>query len=350
MSTKKLFEGAVLVGFSVSHPGDKKSSRELTGMAADRLNLDSGLLGTHVLKIPGNRVQRIRQPAQAARNLMKRLGIVWTANTNNAYGGRLSQGQYLLMSEQLVEFSEGMERYRMQWEDLKRTELFSQWPNILEDYAKKLDRALADATDDIDRRAAYIAYNPDNFPSLDKLKKSFSWDVKVDPLLDIADIQKDIRLRAPAEVMEQVVKDAKRNQAMRISNAVGSMAERVIDMTANMAEAIHNYDPDPKDKRKGNTLPKGPSYKNLSELADTLENVNKVLDDSSLADTVEKMREFEDHIDSITAGSGTPKEQAAAIRKVLKKGGGDKDKIVEGLDSITNTAVPALSKFDEFMS
>ena len=321
---KKLFEGALLVSFDTRHPGDKKSNRALADRAADHLGIDSSRYGNVIHTIPKNIMQRIRTPARHARELMKRETIVWSASKNNYNGGRVSGGQYLLTTDKLPKFESGMGKYRQEWEDLKRTELFS-----------KYDMICAEAP-----TALNDAYDPRYYPPIDELKKQFEWNVRLNPLWDVNDITNDVRLKASNDLVETCIEEAQRDQAMRISNAVGSMAERVIDLTSDIADRMV-YDPDPSDKRKGNNLPKAPTWKKLSDLTDTLDSVNQMFDDDALTETVEKMREFQGRVGNM----GSAKD----IREALQKDSSERDRLKNELADIQDAASPALNRFDEFM-
>jgi len=321
---KKLFEGALLVSFDTRHPGDKKSNKALANRAADHLGIDSSRYGNVIHTIPKNIMQRIRTPARHAREFMKRHTIIWSASRNDENGGRVTGGQYLLTTDKLVEFESGMNIHRQEWEDRKRRELFAQYDRICE----KAPTALNDA------------YDEKYFPPLDELKKQFEWNVTLTPLWDVNDISNDVRLKASSELVNNCIEEAQRDQSMKISNAIGSVAENVIELTSDIAERME-YDPDPKDKRKGNNLPKAPTWKKLSELTDTLESVSELFEDDDLTETVTKMRQFESHVQ----GMGDAKE----IRETLQGDESERETLKDKTDEIQKSASRALNKFDAFM-
>ena len=321
---KKLFEDALLVSFDTRHPGDKKSNRILAERAASALGIESSRYGNVIHTIPKNIMQRIRTPARHAREFMKANTIVWSASKNNDNGGRVSGGQYLLTTDKLPEFEKGMAVHRQEWEDKKRTELFSKWDII----CAEAPTALNDA------------YDERYYPPLDELRKQFEWNVRLNPLWDVRDISNDVRLKASSELVETCIEEAQRDQSARISNAIGSMAERVIDLTSDIAGRMV-YNPDPEDKRKGNNLPKAPTWKKLSELTDTLSDVNNMFDDDALSDTVDKMRGFQRHIESMGSSED--------IRKTLQEDSSKRAKLQNELADIQDAASPALGRFDEFM-
>ena len=321
---KKLFEGALLVSFDTRHPGDKKSNRSIAIQASDYLGIDNDRFGSVIHTIPKNIMQRIRTPARYAREFMKSKAIIWSSSKNNSNGGRVSGGQYLLTTDKLPEFEEGMAKYRRQWEDLKRTELFSEWDMI----RAEAPTALNDA------------YDERYFPPIDELKKQFEWNVRLVPLWDVNDISNDVRLKASSDLVDSCIEEAQRDQAMRISNAIGSVAESVIDLASDIGGRME-YNPDPKDKRKGNVLPKAPTWKKLSDLTDTLEDVNGMFEDDALGETAEKMRELRDHVENM----GSPEE----IRKTLQSDSDERGDLKSKLDRIKETVAPALNRFDEFM-
>lgn len=329
---KKIFQDALLVSFETRHPGDKKSNHGLAIKAAEHLGISGDRYGNTIRTIPKNIMQRIRTPARHAREFMKEHTTIWATSRTNLNGSRMSGNQYLLMTDKLVEFEEGMTAFRFEWEDRKHKELYSQWGTI----CAEAPTALNDA------------YNPDHFPPLEELKKQFEWKVSLEPLWDVADISRDVRLKASKDLVDRCVEGAQRDQAMRMSNAVGSLAERVIDLTSDIAERM-DYTPDPtavtkkgaQDKRKGNNLPKAPTWKKFSDLTDTLEGMNGMFEDDALSETVEKMRDLGSHIE----GMGSSED----IRKTLLESEPEREKLKDQLDEIKNTAAPALHRFDEFM-
>lgn len=324
MSAKpKIFENASLVSLEVKLFGATRTNRQLTKQLIERNSIKQGRARATIDIIPKEYERNIRKPVTDARRMIKQYTVPWLDSSTNSNQSKTGKQWYLCMAKHLPLLDPEVSKFRMQWEDQTR-HLFSSWSTVLKDASVDLGNA----------------YDPRNYPPLDQLKEAYDWDFQLKAIYEITGSD-DVRLNASDEWVERCVEGARREQNRRISNAIGSMAQQVKDFAEDVAERM-DYNPDPNDGRKGNTLPKAPTWKELSRLTDTLEDMNEMFEDDALSSTVSKMRDFEDRVRNI--GS------ANAVRDVLKEDQGERESFKESIDDIGKSVLPALDRFDDLMS
>ena len=221
---KKLYENFLITGISVSQYGYLKRCKELSDAGADATGIDPRRAKGQVAIFDEAIVRAIKAPVAQARGYMKSVTVPWTTSRNNENGGRVSGNEYLLAPDKLVEYEERMSGYRMEWERLLERNLFSQW-----------DLFRVEALTQLNGRFQEF------FIPVEDLRKRFSWDTWIKPLVDEANIGDDIRLKAPSEVIDRCVEGAKREQAQKIANVIGGMADSVMDEANAIVKRIDEY-------------------------------------------------------------------------------------------------------------
>jgi len=324
MSTKpKIFENALLVSLEVKLFGATKTSSQLTRQLIEQNDIKQGRARASVDIIPKEYERGIRKPVTDARRTIKQYTVPWLDSSTDSNQSKTGRQWYLCMSKHLPLLDTDVTKFRMRWDHQTRS-LFSNWSAVLKDASVDLGNA----------------YDPSNYPPLEQLKEAYHWDFQLKGLYEITDSH-DARLKASEELIERCVEGARREQSRRIANAIGSMARQVKDFAEDVAGRM-DYNPDPKDGRKGNTLPKAPTWKELSRRTDTLEDMNEMFEDDALSDTVTKMRDFEDRVRKIGSAND--------VRHVLKENQEERENFKESIDEIGKSVLPALNRFDDLMS
>tara|TARA_R110000744_G_scaffold181463_2_gene300641 strand:- start:276 stop:1259 length:984 start_codon:yes stop_codon:yes gene_type:complete len=323
---KKLYENFLITGISVSQYGYLKRCKELSDAGADATGIDPRRAKGQVAIFDEAIVRAIKAPVAQARGYMKSVTVPWTTSRNNENGGRVSGNEYLLAPDKLVEYEERMSGYRMEWERLLERNLFSQW-----------DLFRVEALTQLNGRFQEF------FIPVEDLRKRFSWDTWIKPLVDEANIGDDIRLKAPSEVIDRCVEGAKREQAQKIANVIGGMADSVMDEANAIVKRIDEYVHIEGDNRK-NTLPYEKGWNKLEDLADKIDGWRQALDDEDLTDAADKIRDLMKDIKDLGGG-----DLGAARSALSGEDDTERKNIRDKLTDITTTAAPATDRFDAFM-
>jgi|TARA_R110001599_G_scaffold335056_1_gene551633 hypothetical protein len=323
---KKLYENFLITGISVSQYGYLKRCKELSDAGADATGIDPRRAKGQVAIFDEAIVRAIKAPVAQARGYMKSVTVPWTTSRNNDNGGRVSGNEYLLAPDKLVEYEERMSGYRMEWERLLERNLFSQW-----------DLFRVEALTQLNGRFQEF------FIPVEDLRKRFSWDTWIKPLVDEANIGDDIRLKAPSEVIDRCVEGAKREQAQKIANVIGGMADSVMDEANAIVKRIDEYVHIEGDNRK-NTLPYEKGWNKLEDLADKIDGWRQALDDEDLTDAADKIRDLIKDIKDLGGG-----DLGAARSALSGEDDTERKNIRDKLTDITTTAAPATDRFDDFM-
>jgi len=323
---KKLYENFLITGISVSQYGYLKRCKELSDAGADATGIDPRRAKGQVAIFDEAIVRAIKAPVAQARGYMKSVTVPWTTSRNNENGGRVSGNEYLLAPDKLVEYEERMSGYRMEWERLLERNLFSQW-----------DLFRVEALTQLNGRFQEF------FIPVEDLRKRFSWDTWIKPLVDEANIGDDIRLKAPSEVIDRCVEGAKREQAQKIANVIGGMADSVMDEANAIVKRIDEYVHVEGDNRK-NTLPYEKGWNKLEDLADKIDGWRQALDDEDLTDAADKIRDLIKDIKDLGGG-----DLGAARSALSGEDDTERKNIRDKLTDITTTAAPATDRFDDFM-
>lgn len=325
--TGKLFESYVLTGINVTKYGHIKTCRELAEGGATAIGIDTDRARGSVSLLDEALIRKINKPVAQAREYMKKVTVPWSSSRNNDNGGRISGNEYLLSPDKLVEYEQRMSEYRMQWEDILQKELFSKW-----------DKFRAQALTDLN------GMFQEHFIPLDELRKRYKWEVWIKPLIDVANISDDVRLKAPQKVIDRALDDMTREQAQKISNAVGSIADSVMREASEIVEGIESYVYTEGDNRKGNHLPKEKGWKTLENLADRIDDWCDALSDSDLEDAASQIRDLVGDIRSL--GNGSLKDARSALSG---EDGTQRMNVKKKLEDIQQTARPATNRLEDFL-
>ena len=323
---KKLFENFMLTGINVRQYGHLKRCQELSDAGADATGIDKRRAKGQVAIFDEGIVREIKAPIAQARSFMKRVTVPWSSSRNNDNGGRISGNEYLLSPDKLVKYEERMAGYRMEWERLLEDNLFSRWDLFREEALTQLNGRFQDF-----------------FIPVEDLRKRYSWETWIKPLVDEANIGNDIRLKAPSEVLERCVKGAKSEQAQKIANVVGGIADSVMDEANAIVKRLDEYVHNRGDNRK-NTLPYEKGWKKLEDLADKIDVWRQALDDEDLTDAADKIRDLMSDIKDLGGG-----DISAARSALSGEDDTERKSVRDKLTDITTAAAPATDRFDKFM-
>jgi ElaB/YqjD/DUF883 family membrane-anchored ribosome-binding protein len=323
---KKLFENFMLTGINVRQYGHLKRCQELSDAGADATGIDKRRAKGQVAIFDEAIVRMVKAPVAQARSYMKSVTDPWTTSRNNENGGRVSGNEYLLAPDKLVVYEETMTSYRMEWERLLERHLISQW-----------DLFRAEALTQLNGRFQEF------FIPVEELRKRFSWETWIKPLVDEANIANDIRLKAPSEVIDRCVEGAKREQAQKIANVVGSIADNVMGEANAIVKRLDEYVHTEGDNRK-NTLPYEKGWNKLEDLADKIDGWRQALDDEDLTDAADRIRDLMKDIKDLGGG-----DLSAARSALSGEDDTERKNVRDKLTDITKAAAPATDKFDKFM-
>ena len=323
----KLFESFLLTGLNIRKYGHIKTCKQLAQEGAKALTIDEDRAKGAVAILDETIFRKISKVEAQARNYMKRVTVPWSSSRNNDNGSRISGNEYLLRPDILVEYEQNMTKYRQNWEEVLEKELFNKW-----------DKFRSEALTDLN------GMFQEHFIPLDELRKRWEWKVWIKPLLDQSNIASDVRIKAPQEVIDRAVAEAGQQQAERISNAVGSIADSVMKEVREIVDGIDSFVYHDGDSRTGNHLPKAKGWEKLERMAGRIDQWTQALDDQSLTDAASQIRNLVAEIRQL--GDGSLKDARAVLS------GEDDSKrqdVRKKLTDIQDTTAPAMNRLEDFL-
>lgn len=304
---KELWKAFCLTSLEVTQRGGIKSDRDVARGGAEATGILESKTRGQVVVMDQAVQRKLNAVVARARNYMKSVTVPWSTTRNNDYGGRISNADYLLDASKISEYESKMIGFRQEWERILETELFSQW-----------DRMRAEALTELNGRFQ------DYFIPVAELRKCYSWKVWIKPLNDIRGIEGDIRISHPEEVMERMKADAKLEAERKISNAVNSVAESIMDEVNGIIAGIDGYVFNEGDSRAGNSLPKTKGWQKLQAAAERAEQWTTALENAELTQAASMTRDLVSKIEAIGGGSLSDARKALSgeddtMRKEVKE-------------------------------
>lgn len=328
-NTDGLYENFVLVQLNVTRYGQVKSCTDLAEEGAAVLAIDPERAKASIALVDESVLRWIDKPVRLAREAMKEMTVPWEVPRNNANGSRVSGAKYLLDHSKIGHYQNVMSGYRRTWEERLKIGLYDRWESMR-----------AWALTELNGRFQ------DHFIPVHELREHYTWNDEPELLREVTDIANsdDIRLKAPRELVERCVEEARRSQANKIANAVGSLADDVMQEANDIVEGIDSYTFHEGDNRKGNYLPKAKGWQKLEKLADRIDGFTKALSDEDLTEASGKIRSLVSDIRDL--GGGSLKDARAQLQ-----GEDDSERqiVKEKLTDIKDAASPAMSKLEDFL-
>jgi len=163
----EIYANCLRTGINVRQYGHLKRCKELSDAGAEVTGIDRRRAKAQVAIFDEAIVRAIKAPVAQARIYMKSVTVPWSTSRNNDNGGRVSGNEYLLAPDKLVAYEEIMAGYRMEWERLLESNLFSQW-----------DLFRAEALTQLNGRFQEF------FIPVEDLRKRYGWETWILPLYD----------------------------------------------------------------------------------------------------------------------------------------------------------------------
>lgn len=294
------FDNIVLVRVRVKVPTPTKKDENLT----DKLCKDLKAQGVRVNKDLFKLTDVVKH-ATRARRILREQCVPWSAQRTDADG---------LKKQDFVWASRGKEIQRLASELQDCREKFMEAANQMAD---NYDDLIAER-----KKALGGAFNPSDYASKEAFRERFEWDTEITPLADVADAENDLRLKLPKEIAEQQVGRFRRDLNRRVENVVADITHRIAEQTLGtsseegLIKRLEKYDPDPNDKRKGNTYRDVKLYDNIDQLRDFVKQIHEGIPVESLGDIVDRLDHFCDNVRPVDPQEVRSDEKIR--RKVIK--------------------------------
>jgi hypothetical protein len=143
------------------------------------------------------------------------------------------------------------------------------------------------------------AFNPDEFPSVEEFESRFTWEVEITPLLDLANLEHDFRVKLPEKLAEDQIALHHEKMQQRVTNSVDTAKKRVAKLiigdnkNPGLVTKLRNYTADEEeDSRTGNTYRDKVIYEKFDETREWVDGVNDFADDDSLKELLTRMDHF----------------------------------------------------------
>jgi len=324
----KLFEAGVLASLQVSMFGRTKSRRDLARQLAAIKDMDQKSLNVSIDLFDSARFKRVTKAKRDASFVFHKFGKPWNAKVNNRNGGVEKDGDWLILAKNVYDFEKEISAQRMLFEQAIKEDVIDAWDDIVATGVSRLRLTEEEV--------------PIFYPSLDVVRSKFRWDLSIEPLWDVRDIQNDCRLKESSDFIEKRMQSALASQNQKIVHVVQSMVDKVTDVVSEQSSRMSGFTHG--DKSADNSMPKAPTWeKTLPGLADEIESWAPVVtgdENNPLMDAAQQIRQLVSHVKEISDGD------FRKTHRILSQEGDYLRKDLKGkLDNISRTATSALEDF-----
>jgi len=216
------------------------------------------------------------------RRILRERGVPWSPTRTDEHGNKKEDAWYALAGVEIDDVSE---------------QLLTLKEKYMEAAADLRDQYQTKVIDDAIERLG-SSYNPEDYPSAQEFYEQFSWETEVMMLSEMKDIEKDFRLKLPAKMAEEQVALALRKEKQRVQNCIAEVFARTEQLILGSENnpgpvpSLRDYNPDAKDKRKGNTFRNKSIYAKIDAHREFVEGVNSYAEDAGLAKMVKAIDVF----------------------------------------------------------
>lgn len=235
-------------------------------------------------------IKEVTKISGRMRRYLKEEGVPWSMTTVGSDGRRKSDPTYAIEGRKIEEVAEFSQQMREDWDNAL----------LRLDYEEIKDERKTELAD---------AYNEEDYPTEEEFFAKFSWNIEVVPLMDIADVEDDFRVRLPPGFADQQIESYKEAYDKRVENAVADVVERlnvliVGDNSSGLGDKdkpgpvqrLKNFNPDEGDKRKGKTFKNKSIYANIDEFRDFVAGVHSFAESDTLEDIIDRLDHFRNKI------------------------------------------------------
>lgn len=232
------------------------------------------------------KMTEINRPITRVRAYVREHGMPWSAVADDEHGKKKQDAVWIFNGREVKELADVCREGKEEFERAVR-EKADNWEAELDDIRKRLG----------------ASFRAEDIPSRDEFVSQFRWETEITPVQDMESLLEDYRLQLPEEVANEQIERFKRDMGQKISNVVQDTTDRVAKEILGDAKdkgllaGLEQYDPDPTDKRKGNTFRDSRLYGNMNDLRDFAHSVQEVFPDSEDLDSlVSRLDKFCDEI------------------------------------------------------
>lgn len=231
----------------------------------------------------------VNRPITAIRAYLREKGVPWSATSEDAHGKKKQDAVWVFNGREVKELTTFNRERKEEFEAAVKN-MADNWDDVVADV----------------RRRHGAAFRPEDLPTREEFLSQFAWTMEMEPLMDIADAEHDFRIRMPDDVPDEVIEEQVQRMRADLGTKVHNVFRDLMDRVASellgderdkgLIAGLEQYDPDPNDKRKGNTFRDSRLYGNMNGLRDFAESISEVFDHDGLHSLRDRLRTFCDDI------------------------------------------------------
>lgn len=228
----------------------------------------------------------INRPISRIRDYLRTNGYPWSATTEDEYGKKKQDATWLFNGREVKDLADFARQCKEDFEAAVKKKA-DNWDDEVQDVRRRLG----------------AAFRQEDLPTREEFVSQFRWETEITPLQDMDEIMKDYRMKLPEEIANEQMERYQRDLGTKVSNVVRDAINRVTTEVMGDArdkgllKGLEEYDPDPNDKRKGNTYRDSRLYGNMNELREFTHGVADVFPGQpQLESLVQRLDKFCDDI------------------------------------------------------
>lgn len=310
-ATRRTYDNAVVVRVRIKKARASMKDELLSDEVCKRYGIDPSRarVSKDIFKMPD-----INRPITAARAYLREHGVPWSATTEDEDGKKKQDATWVFNGRDVKSMADFMRSSKEEFEGAVQ-KMADDWDGVVAEIRRELGGA----------------FNQGDLPTREEFLSQFKWETEITPLMDLDKIEEDFRLISlPEEIINEQLAQHRRQLGEKIDGVVRDMFKRV--QTEIMGDArdkgllagLEEYDPDPDDKRKGNTFRDARLYGNMNEWRDFAHGVAEIFPEAP------GLKELCDRLDTFCDKILPTDPEVVRTDDVVRK------RVIQGLEGILN--------------
>ena len=267
----------------------------------------------------------INRPITAVRTYLREHGVPWSATTEDEDGKKKQDATWVFNGRDVKDLADFARKSKEEFEAAVKAKA-DNWDDEIAEVRQRLGGA----------------FKPEDLPTREEFLSQFKWETEITPLVDLDKIEEDFRMTSlPESIIEEQLARHRRQLGEKVDGVVRDMFKRVETEILGDARdkgllaGLEEYDPDPNDKRKGNTFRDSRLYGNMGGWRDFARHISEVFPEA------DGLKELSDRLDTFCNKVLPTDPEVVRTDEVARK------RVIQGLRGILNpNKMPEINEDD----
>lgn len=248
---KTLRSKSMLVSLKISQWGNRKNEKSLASELSSTHNTEEGFLSVSKSLVGREKTKAIASAIATLRDTFNKETLPWDKT-----GRRIIEAKkYFAVSQKIAE---------------RKREVEKAIEDLIAIYPQLVDEA---------RRSLNGLFKPEQYPTVQELRRKYAINVDFDRITDTEDFRID---GLDTETVESIQKQVEQNMKEKLDNARNDMCERMVKVVSHFLKLMEKTD----GRFRKNSIT------NIGEMADEIREFNGLIDDPRIENLATKLEEL----------------------------------------------------------